>query len=260
MPEELKNEAPPEAAAKAAEAPAANKFIPEKELSPALNLIPILITLAVVAGFWVFSGWEHAVELVLLGLAKIFTMGIFVVFLGLVEQFQFLGMNIKIAADGFTPLFLAVLVVYIDMLFAVVAIINMRFIYKIPILGRMLANVAKNSEAMLDANPWARKITFLALMAFVWFPLAGTGAIGGVIFGTLLGLRRKLIFLGILLGSAFGGFSMYVLAVLCGNVFKMLGQHPVAQWALIIGGIVVIGAILLILSRRVKRGFGKKQC
>ena len=88
---------------------------------------------------------------------------------------------------------------------------------------------------------------FLAALAF---PLAATGAIGGAIFGRLLGMSRLANFVGIAIGSVFGCLFMYFGA---GLVHKYLDRsNPIHT---IVGLAAVIGVVILlnIRYRQIKR-------
>jgi uncharacterized membrane protein len=211
-------------------------------------LIPVAVTLAVLVLLVLLNGWAWTGKLLALAGTQFVFAGKFIIFAGLHKKFH---------ANGFTPLSLALLVIYMDVLVGTIVMINITVFYRLPIVGRKLDNIQRNSAEMVSANPWVRKTTFLALMAFVAFPLTGTGAIGGGFFGRMLGLTRKLTFIGLIAGSAFGAGVMYVGAILFGRQLEALSEHPSIQALLIVGGIGVVAAFILVLSRRVKKGFSK---
>lgn len=225
-------------------------FTDDKRLDPGERarylLVPLVITIAVLGLIVVFKGWTWTGQLIVCAGTQFVLAGKFIVFAGL---------DPSLSERGFTVLVFAMLVVYMDVLVGSVVMINIAVFYKIPLLGNKLDQIQANSEEMLEANPWARKATFIALMAFVAFPLTGTGAIGGGFFGRMLGLKRKTTFLGLLCGSILGTAGIYGLSLIFGNVLEYL-ECPWAKAGLIIGGIVVIAAFIYVLSRRVKKGFG----
>jgi hypothetical protein len=84
-------------------------------------------------------------------------------------------------------------------------------------------------------------------VAFVTFPLAATGSVGGSIFGRLLGLSRWMTFAGIVLGSLIGDSGMLLIANLGGEILDK--NHPLVKY----GGIAVILAVVVILEWRYRR-------
>ena len=208
--------------------------------------IPFFVTVGILALFVVFKGWGFTGKLAAFAGTQFFVAGKFIVFAGL---------NKAVASEGFTPLFFVLLVIYMDVLVGTIVMINVSAFYHLPFIGRKLDVIQRNSAEILSANPWARKLTFLSLMMFVAFPLTGTGAIGGGFFGRMLGLTRKLTFLGLICGSAMGAGFMYMLAMSFGNVYKNLEGNVPAQVGLVAGGLGVIALFIYALSRRLKKGF-----
>ena len=56
-----------------------------------------------------------------------------------------------------------------------------------------------------------RKVTFAGTVAFVMFPLSGTGAIGGALFSQILGMSKVRALLAILCGAVIGSFGLALL-------------------------------------------------
>jgi hypothetical protein len=107
---------------------------------------------------------------------------------------------------------------------------------------------------ILDSQPWMRRATFFGLIAFVAFPLAATGSIGGSIFGRLLGMSRTATFFGIVTGALSGNLVMFLFSDLLSHYLDKDNIY------LKIGGFLVIATIIFVLERRyrkLKRGFAK---
>jgi hypothetical protein len=139
---------------------------------------------------------------------------------------------------------LFLMVFWMDMVVASVLAFHLGFMYRIPFLGPRIAALEQDGEFILHANRWMRRATFFGLIAFVAFPLAATGSVGGAIFGRLLGMSRAATFFGVVLGSLLGCGAMYLGAELIG--LRIDGDNP---W-LVGGGIAVIAGLILLLNHR----------
>lgn len=208
---------------------------PELRGSPAALLFPIALTVALVTAAFLWWGQDAALEIVLVSVAAVTVAGKFIVARGL-------------ASGGFfdSPWKLVPVIVYFDCLVALIAVFNVGILYRIPKVGARLAELRRTGARILDRNPWMRKMTFLGIIAFVMFPLSGTGAIGGAFFGQLLGMSRLRTFIGIAIGSILGGVAMAALAEAMGESFARLQENPI----LLIGGALVIAALVWWLLRR----------
>ena len=136
------------------------------------------------------------------------------------------------------------LVLYMDLSVAVFVSFHIHFLFGLPVLGEKLQTLAKDGAFVMQAQPWMRRMTFVGLVAFVMFPLAATGSIGGAIFGRLIGLRRRTTFIGVTLGSVLGCSLMYFGAELVRTYLDQNG--PMVKY----GGVAAVAAILWWLNRR----------
>lgn len=204
---------------------------------PAAVILPLALSVSIITLFFFFSGPDAAVELILSALATATVLGKFAVLRGL---------NSSGLLDS--PYKMAVLIVYLDVLIATVAIYNIRLLYRIPRFGAKIAALQKSGQRILERNPWMRKATFLGIIAFVMFPLSGTGAIGGALFGRLLGMSRLRTMVGISLGAVFGAFLMAFLAVIFGDQMKSLSESGFLVW----GGLAFVGLVVYWLWRRAR--------
>lgn len=203
--------------------------------SYAAVVLPIAALILILTFFFVFIGTDEAVELAGIALASATFAGKFIVLRGLHD-------------DGFftSPYHLVPLICFLDMFTACMAVYNMPFLYRIPKLGTRIHAMKEAGVVTLERNPWMRKVTFLAVVAFVTFPLAGTGAIGGSLIGRLLGLSRARTLLGIFIGAIVGGLAMAALADAFGESITRFKDNPVS----LIGGILAVGGICYWLWRR----------
>lgn len=142
-------------------------------------------------------------------------------------------------ADGLlsTPWHVALLVIYMDLTIGVIAVFNIGLLFKIPGFGAKLSELRSFGLLMLRKNPWMGKATFAGTCAFVMFPLSGTGAIGGSLFGQLLGMSRKRTMVAILVGASIGSFGM---AALANHIPKDLSE---SIWFKVGGLIFILAAV-----------------
>ena len=139
------------------------------------------------------------------------------------------------------------MVVYMDIAAAMLLVCHSAALFKIPWLGRRLAALAEDGQFILHSRPWMQRMTFLGTVAFVMFPLAATGSIGGAIFSRLLGMSRRNAFAAIAIGSICGCGLMYFGAGFINAYIDR--QNPL----LLIGGIAVMAALILILNLRYRQ-------
>ncbi|MEE9390936.1 MAG: small multi-drug export protein [Planctomycetota bacterium] len=209
-----------------------------KEMSYSGLSLPVVISVLLLSLVFFFFGGDATLELFTTALATATVAGKFIVLRGL-HQEGFLD----------SPFKLAILVVYMDLLVGFIAVYNIGVLYKIPRFGKKIETMQENGKGILGRNPWMRKVTFFGIIAFVTFPLSGTGAIGGSLFGRLLGLSKRITMLGIALGAIIGAFAMASLAHLFGEKMKMIQGNPV----FLFGGITMLGLVVWWLIRNNRR-------
>ncbi len=139
------------------------------------------------------------------------------------------------------------MVLWMDLATAVLLVFHAGFLFRMPLLGPRLAAVVEDGQFILSRQPWMRRATFAGLVAFVMFPLAATGSVGGAIFGRLLGLSRGAAILAIAIGSLLGCGLMYLGA---GVVNRHLDRDN--PW-LTISGVAVVAGIIVLLNWRYRR-------
>jgi len=85
--------------------------------------------------------------------------------------------------------------------------------YRIGPIKRGLERVQRNAHLVLAAYPRFRRAALVGVVAFVCFPVAGTGAIGGTFIGILLGMNRFVLMAAVSAGGFIGGMAMAFAAV-----------------------------------------------
>lgn len=136
------------------------------------------------------------------------------------------------------------LVTYEDVMVALFMAFHVGFLYKLPKIGPKIAELTVDGELILSLQPWMRKATFFGLIAFIAFPLAATGSVGGAIFGRLLGLSRWATFWGSVIGAVIGNGAMLYLSDI------MLSVFPENSWLVKLGGPALIVLLIVWLERR----------
>jgi uncharacterized membrane protein len=199
---------------------------------------PPLLTILLLGGIGISMGWFFVRKLMLTGVATFFLFGKFVI-LG--------GAGSETAVDFLTPGQLFSLVLYMDVMTAMLLVFHAGFLFRIPYLGQRLLLVAEDGQFMLRLHPWMRRATFAGITLFVMFPLAATGAVGAAIFGRLLGMSRIATFLGICLGSVLGCGVMFYGSVL---INRYLDRN---DSLLTFGGVAVIVAVIVLLNYRYRQ-------
>ena len=193
---------------------------------------PFLLTACLWALVYLAMGGEHAKRLAARAFFSFFVFG----------KFTILEPNSTLTSE---ELFLMVL--YMDLMTAALLVFHTGFLFKLPFLGAKLADLVKDGQFILQSNPWMKRATFAGIVAFVMFPLATTGSIGGSIFGRLLGMSRLATFIGITLGSLLGCGLMYFGAGLIDEYLDK--ENPLLK----IGGIVVVLFIILVMNHRYRK-------
>lgn len=136
------------------------------------------------------------------------------------------------------------LVTYQDVMVAMFMAFHVGFLFRLPWVGPKFLALTADGELILSLQPWMRNLTFMGLIAFVAFPLAATGSVGGAIFGRLLGLSRWATFWGSVIGAVIGNAAMLFGSRLIQTYLPL--DSPIVQF----GGPLVVLAILVILERR----------
>jgi len=198
---------------------------------------PFVFTLVIAGLLWVYTGWEFTSKVATSALVSVFILGRFIILSGADGTFQ--DTDGAVASEH-----LVALVCYFDIMTALVLAFHIGFLFRLPYVGPRIAALVTDGHFILDAQPWMRRATFMGLVAFVGFPLAATGSVGGSIFGRLLGMSRIATFFGILIGTVSGNLTMFLFSDLLGNYIDK--DNPYLKY----GGLLIIVALVVVLERR----------
>lgn len=198
---------------------------------------PFVLTLALAGLLLVYTGWEFTSKVITSAMVAVFILGRFIILSGAEGTFQ--DTDGAVASEH-----LVALVCYFDIMTALVLAFHIGFLFRLPYVGPRISALVTDGHFILDAQPWMRRATFMGLVAFVGFPLAATGSVGGSIFGRLLGMSRFATFLGILIGTVAGNITMFWFSDLLGNYIDK--DNPYLKY----GGLLIIVALVVILERR----------
>jgi len=197
---------------------------------------PLVLTVVILGILYITMGPAYVHRLLATALSTFFFFGRFVILAGAGDQ------EIAAIQGFFSAEFLFIMVVYMDFLVATLLVFHASFLFRIPWLGSRFADLASDGHFILKKNPWIRRATFVGLIAFVTFPLASTGSVGGAVFSRILGMGRGLAFTGIMIGSVIGCGMMYYGSQL---ITRYLGRdNPVT----LIAGILVIVLVIVGLN------------
>ncbi len=198
---------------------------------------PPILTVGLLLGFVVFAGWGFASRLVATTALALWLFGRFIILSGTDGALQ----NFDGALSSFQ---LFILISYMDAMVALVLAFHIGFLFRLPFIGPRVAALVTDGHFILDSNPWMRRTTYLGLIAFVGFPLAATGSVGGSIFGRLLGLGRFSTFSCILIGTLLGNGLMFWFSDVLGNWIDK--DNPMIKY----GGLLLVLLLVVLLERR----------
>ena len=203
-------------------------------------IAPVVLTAVVLGILFAVKGIDYVKDLVVLAVATFFAIGRFVILGGHDAATQ------NSAGFGsYQELFL--MVIFLDLLTAMLLTFHMGFLFKLPILGSKLKMLSDDGRMIIKKYPWMRQTTIAGVMAFVMFPLAATGSIGGSILGRMLGLSRLTTFASVMAGSFLGCGVMYIGASLINEYLDR--ENPV----IVYGGICIIVMVIFFLNYRYQK-------
>lgn len=90
----------------------------------------------------------------------------------------------------------------LDVLTALFVILNFAIVLRIPMLGAWISRFMGSGEAFMARRPWLSRWRLLGVAFFVWLPLQGTGGVGAVLVGKMVGLSSRQILLAIGIGAS----------------------------------------------------------
>jgi uncharacterized membrane protein len=90
----------------------------------------------------------------------------------------------------------------LDVLTALFVILNFAIVLRVPMLGAWISRFVGSGEAFMAKRPWLSRWRLLGVAFFVWLPLQGTGGVGAVLVGKMVGLSSRQILLAIGIGAS----------------------------------------------------------
>lgn len=198
---------------------------------------PVVLSVSLVGLIYLVAGWEFTLKVLTSLALTLFFFGRFIILAGS-------DGTLKDTDGALATEHLFTLVCYLDVMTALVLAFHIGFLFRLPYIGPRASALITDGHFVLDAQPWMRRATFVGLIAFVAFPLAATGSIGGSIFGRLLGMTRIATFAGIVTGALLGNTIMFYFSDLLGTYLDKNNVY------LKIGGVAVISLLILVLERR----------
>jgi uncharacterized membrane protein len=204
-------------------------------------LVPITMVLVAIVVAILTQGLLFTIKLVVAA-------GITFVFLG--RLVILLGQTGELEFDVFlSPNQLFFLVTYMDLAVAILVAFHIGLLFDLPYLGKRAKSLFDDAKFVMNRFPAIQQAAFLGLTAFISFPLAATGAIGGSILGTLLGLGRIRVFFATVVGCLIGNFLMLKFAYL----MEPITRSPWVRYS----SIVVIVGLVILMEWRYRKGVEK---
>lgn len=198
---------------------------------------PALAAAGIAAVGW-WRGWSFVSSLLMAAVSAFFIFGRFAIFLaGEGEPERATTLLTVLTAEEWLGLLF-----FMDFLCAVLWAFHIDFAFQIPWAGPKFQALIHDGRFFVEKYPWMRRATFLANLLFVTIPLAGTGSIGGSIFGRLLGQSRGATFAAVVLGSLAGNLAMYFFGATIAQVLPK--ESPVVSY----GGIVLLAAGVILVN------------
>ena len=182
--------------------------------------------------------YAHAATLELMGLVPVsfFAAGKFLPLWGITDQ------------SSFSPWQLGIVIWVMDTYSVIIVVYGLEGLYRFGALKRGLNKMQRNAALVIRAYPRVRRATTMGVIAFVLFPIAGTGALAGAFLGVLLGMNRFVLIAAISCGGLLGGMLMAGAAVAFGDAMLSLRQslqEPITRYITI-----AVVVLVLILSFR----------
>ncbi|MCR9198032.1 MAG: small multi-drug export protein [Planctomycetaceae bacterium] len=190
--------------------------------------LPLLVAGVAVCGAWILGGALLVRRMTVTVLASAIA-GRFIIWTGSSQPAHFSSAQ------------LAMLVLVLDLVWAVVVTWHAGVLFRTPWLGRHLQAIAQDGRRLLLRNRWMKRGTLLVVLCFVMLPVSSTGSIGGSLLARLLGLRRGTTFLVVLAGSVAGVTSMLLFARTLAPWFE---QHGLVVQYGVVGLLILLGLLV----------------
>ena len=146
------------------------------------------------------------------------------------------------------PLGLAILCIPVDTLVALGMALFLGPLRRLPWIGPTLRGINLRARVVLSEYPRLRRMAFAGIALFVFLPLPGTGAVGGMFAGQMVGLTRPMTVLAIALGTSAIAATFWGLATTLGEESRRFLQSP-----LVVGGCALVLVLFLWIAWRVAK-------
>lgn len=162
----------------------------------------------------------------------------------------------------FGPWELGLVIWALDTFTVVTVVYALEGAYRIERIKRGLEHIQANARLVLRAYPRIRRGALAGVVAFVLFPVAGTGALVGSFVGIFLGLHRRTLIAAVSAGGLLGGMGMAYLATHFAAAltsFQAFQKNPTVKWATMAAVALVIAGFVLWLGRLYRRALDRAQ-
>jgi hypothetical protein len=204
-------------------------------------IIPAAMVLGAIITIFAVHGFVFTVKLVVAAAITFVFLGRLVILLGQSGDLDF---------DVFlSPNQLFFMVSYMDLAAAVLVAFHIGLLFDLPYIGKRAKSLIDDAKFVMNRFPAIQQAAFLGLTAFISFPLAATGAIGGSILGTLLGLGRVRVFLATVIGCFIGNFLMLKFA----HQIEPITKEPWVRYS----SIVAIVVLVIVMEWRYRKSVKK---
>ncbi len=143
-------------------------------------------------------------------------------------------------------------VMYIEFSQGIMFLYNVDLFRRIKKIRKYLDMLRLAADRMFEKWPTMRKLAFGTLIIFVALPFQGTGAIGGVVFSSVLGMRLFKTLIGIFIGSIMGNMILAVGVDIFQEKFVEFAKDPLVLVTFIVILIGCIWAITILMVKTMK--------
>lgn len=153
-------------------------------------------------------------------------------------------------AAGFSPFLVATYIAGLDMTIAWLLAWNWDSLAHLPLLGGVIEKTTAKGQAWLEDRAFVDRSAFFALVAFVFFPVQGSGAVAGVTLGRLVGMPAQRAWVAIMIGALLASFLWAYAADAVRAAVALFGGETVLQAGMVLLAVVMFGWLI---SRRIAR-------
>jgi hypothetical protein len=202
-------------------------------------VVPGAMILVAIIALIVLKGWVFTVKLMAAAAITFAFLGRLVILVGQRDPGE-LDFDIFL-----TPNQLFFMVSYMDLVAAILVAFHVGLLFDLPLVGKRASSMIDDAKFVMNRFAGIRRAAFLGLTGFVAFPLAATGAIGGSVLGTLLGLGRLRVFCATILGCLIGNLLMLKFA----EFMEPITKSPWVRYSSILG----IVALVILMEWRYRK-------